>query len=89
MALGASRGDVLWMILRQGLTLVALGLALGVGAALALTHLMAAVLYDVPATDPLTFLAVIAALLVVAGIACVAPARRATGISPLVALRTT
>jgi putative ABC transport system permease protein len=89
MALGASRGAVLWMVLRQGLGLVAIGLALGVSGAFFLTRLMTAVLYDVPPTDPATFALVVTVLLVVATIACVAPARRATGINPVVALRAT
>ncbi len=89
MALGASRGDVVWMILRQGLSMVGLGLALGIAGAFALTRLMTTLLYDVPATDPLTFAAVIGTLVVVASIASIAPARRATGISPMTALRST
>jgi putative ABC transport system permease protein len=89
MALGASRSAVLWMILRQGLTLVGLGLALGAVASFFLTRLMTTVLYGVPPTDPLTFVVVLAVLGAVAIVACVAPARRATGINPVVALRAT
>ncbi len=89
MALGASGGTVLWMVLRQGLGLVALGLAVGATAAFFLTRLMTAVLFGVPPTDPLTFLVVIAVLLAVAIVACIAPARRATGVNPVVALRAT
>lgn len=89
MALGASRGAVLWMVLRQGLGLVCLGLALGAVAAFSLTHLMRTILFGVPPTDPLTFALVLAALLGVAAVACIAPARRATGINPVVALRST
>ena len=77
------------MVLRQGLGLVTLGLALGVTGAFFLTRLVTAVLYDVPPTDPVTFALVIVVLLLVAKIACVAPARRATGINPAVALRAT
>jgi putative ABC transport system permease protein len=77
------------MILRQCLGLVVIGLATGTAVALALTQLMTTVLYDVPPTDPLTFVAVIGVLMLVAAISCVAPARRATGISPVVALRAT
>ncbi len=86
-ALGASRGDVLWMVLREGLALVGTGLVLGLGASLALVHLMGSLLYGVPATDPATFLLVCGALLLVAALACALPARRATGISPMIALR--
>jgi putative ABC transport system permease protein len=89
MALGASRGTVLWMVLRQGLALALLGLALGTVAAYFLTQLMTTVLFGVPPTDPLTFALVIAVLLMVAIVACIAPVRRATGINPVVALRST
>ena len=87
MALGASRGDVLWMVLRQGLVLVGIGLAAGTAAAVLLSQLMATVLYGVPPGDPLTFAAVVATLLAVAVIACLLPARRATAIDPMIALR--
>jgi predicted permease len=87
MALGASRGAVLVMVLRQGLTLVLLGLAGGTIGALFLVHLMKEVLYGVSPTDPLTFLAVAAVLLVVAAVACLMPARRATMVNPITALR--
>lgn len=87
MALGASRGDVLWMMLRQGLTLVVLGLVVGTLVAFYLTRLMGSVLYGVQPTDPLTFAVVLIVLLVVTVAACLLPARRATAISPMVALR--
>jgi len=86
-ALGACRSQVLWMVLKQGLALVGLGLGAGLVAAFLLSHLMASVLFGVPATDPLTFAAVIAVLLGVAVLACLLPARRATSINPMVALR--
>jgi len=89
MALGASRADVLWMVLRQGLKLVVLGLAVGTLAAYYLSQLMAGVLYAVPTTDPLTFGAVGLVLLAVATLACLLPARRATAVSPVAALRST
>jgi predicted permease len=88
MALGASRADVLWMVLRQGLQLVAIGLVLGTIAASFLTHLMASVLFGVPPTDLPTFGAVVAVLLAVAALACLLPARRATAVNPMQALRT-
>jgi predicted permease len=87
MALGAAQNGVLGMILRQGLTLVALGLAIGVAGALALSRVMDGLLYGVGATDPITFVAVALVLLGVAIVACLVPARRATTIDPLVALR--
>jgi predicted permease len=89
MALGASRSEVLWMVLRQGLGLVAVGLVIGVATAFFLSQLMTTLLYGVPPTDPLTFAAVVVVLLGVAALACLVPARRATGIDPLVALHTT
>ncbi|MGZ4967024.1 MAG: hypothetical protein ACXV97_07605, partial [Chthoniobacterales bacterium] len=78
---------VLAMILRQGLTLVLFGLAGGTIAALLLVRLMKQILYGVSPTDPLTFLAVTVVLLSVAVIACVMPARRATLVNPINALR--
>jgi predicted permease len=87
MALGAERGSVLRMILRQGLVMVGVGLAIGVGAALALSRLMDGLLYGVQPSDPLTFVIVALVLLGVAVAACTLPARRATTIDPLTALR--
>ena len=87
MALGASASGVLRLVLRQGLTLVLVGLALGVAGAFALTRMMSTLLFAVEPTDPLTWLAVALALAAVAALACFAPARRATSIDPLTALR--
>lgn len=87
MALGATAGSVLRMVLQQGMKLVLIGLVAGIVGALALTHLMSRLLFAVEPTDPLTFLAVSAVLAAVAAIACVVPARRATMIDPLQALR--
>lgn len=87
LALGASRGQVLAMVLRQGLGLVAAGLALGLAAALPLTRVVAAWLYGVKAVDPLTFVAVPGMLLVVGLAACAIPAWKATCIDPVSALR--
>jgi putative ABC transport system permease protein len=87
MALGAERSEVLGMVLREGMRLVAAGLLLGIVAAVALTRLLAGLLYGVPATDPLTFTAVAATLVAVAAAACLVPARRAATVDPMVALR--
>jgi putative ABC transport system permease protein len=87
MALGANQRDVLRIVLREGGLLVLLGLASGVVVALAVTHLMTTQLYDVTATDPLTFVAVAALLSAVALTACYIPARRALRVDPMVALR--
>jgi putative ABC transport system permease protein len=87
MALGAKPGDVLAMILRQGMTLVLVGLVVGLASALALTGMMKSLLFQVEPTDPITFAGVSAMLAVVALMACYVPARRALRIDPLSALR--
>jgi len=87
LALGAQGGDVLQMVLRQGTKLALLGVAIGVGAAFGLTRLMTNLLYGVSAHDPLTFVAVAALLILVAVLACYIPARRATLVDPIIALR--
>ena len=86
MALGAARHDVLWLILRQGLRLAALGIALGLVLTVALTRLISAQLYGVSSTDPLTFLLVTLLLVVVAGTASSLPALRAMRIDPVAAI---
>ena len=88
MALGAQRRDVLSLVLGQAALLTGAGLAVGVGSALALTRLMSTLLYGVPPHDPLTFASVVAILTLVALAACYIPARRATRIDAVVALRT-
>ena len=87
LALGAERGDVLQMVLRQGAKLALAGVAIGIGAALGLTQLMSNLLYGVSAHDPLTIVVVAALLIVVALLACYFPARQATLVDPMVALR--
>ncbi|HEV7500138.1 MAG TPA: FtsX-like permease family protein, partial [Vicinamibacteria bacterium] len=87
MALGAAPRAVLRMVLRQALVLVVAGLALGLAAALLLTRLMSGLLYDIAPTDPATYLAVALLLFGAAAIASFVPARRATTVDPMVALR--
>ena len=86
-ALGATSGNILGLILRGGMTLVAIGLVVGLGAVLALTRLLSAFLYGVGERDPITIVAVAVILSTVAFLACYLPARRATRVNPIVALR--
>ena len=87
MALGAQTSDILKMVLKQGLSLALLGVTLGVLAALGLMRLLRSLLYEVQTNDAATFAVVVGTLLVVALLACYIPARRATKVDPLVALR--
>jgi putative ABC transport system permease protein len=87
MALGARRFDVLKLVVRQGMVLTLIGVILGLGGAFALTRVMETLLFGVTTRDPMTFTVVAASLMAVAFIACFVPARRATKVDPLVALR--
>jgi putative ABC transport system permease protein len=87
MALGAQRGEVLLMVLRQGMKLILLGIVLGLAASFAAMRIVASYLFGVTATDPVTFAGVPILLLIVVLLACFIPARRATRVDPLVALR--
>jgi predicted permease len=87
LALGAEQRDILKLIVRQGLVLIAIGAGIGLAVALAATQVLKSLLFGVSATDPLTFTLVIVVLVGVALLACYLPARRATKIDPLEALR--
>lgn len=87
LALGAKRGEIMRMILRQGLALALVGAALGLISALLVSHLMAGLLFGVTPTDPLTFVGVTLVLTAVALAASYIPALRAMRVNPLVALR--
>src|SRR5262249_10417581 len=87
LALGAQTGDVLKLVVRQGLALVFAGIALGLMGAFALTRLIASLLFKVSVTDPITFLSLPLLLAAVSLLACYMPARRATKVDPLIAIR--
>src|SRR5581483_3697067 len=86
-ALGATHGDVLRLVLRRAVLLTSLGVAVGVAGSLGLTQFLTRYLYDVKATDPVTFAGVSLLLLAVALLASWLPARRAAKVDPMVALR--
>jgi putative ABC transport system permease protein len=87
MALGAYHTDVFKLVIKKGLTLIVIGMVIGIAGALALTRVLRSLLYDVAPTDPVTLGAVCLLLMAVGLVACYIPARRAMKIDPMVALR--
>ena len=87
-ALGASPSDIVTLIIRQGMTLATLGIALGLFGAIVASRAIASLLFGISSLDPATYVGVIAVLLGVSGLACWLPAMRASGVAPLIALRT-
>jgi len=87
LALGAARGAILRLVVTRGLVLAGIGLAAGLAGAFAASRLLARMLYGVTPTDPATYAAVAAILGAVACVACYLPARRATRVDPIIALR--
>jgi putative ABC transport system permease protein len=87
LALGAKRGDLLRLVLRQGLGLAVVGVAIGMSGAFILTRVLSRLLFQVSATDPATFLGITVLFMLVTLAASYIPARRAMGIDPIIALR--
>jgi ABC-type antimicrobial peptide transport system permease subunit len=87
MALGAERGDVLWLVLRQAMVLVAIGMVIGVPVTLALARLVSSLLFGLKADDPVALALAGVTLGVVAAVASYLPARRASRLDPMTALR--
>jgi putative ABC transport system permease protein len=87
LALGAQRRDVLRLVIGQGMKAVLVGVGIGLAGALAVTRLIAHLLFEISATDPVTFAAIVGVLLSIAMLACFVPAWRATKVDPMVALR--
>jgi putative ABC transport system permease protein len=87
MALGAQRGEILRMVVGQGLVLAVVGVGIGLVGAVAATRMMSSLLYGVSAADPLTYAGVSLLLIAVTVFACYIPARRATKVNPMIALR--
>jgi ABC-type antimicrobial peptide transport system permease subunit len=88
MALGAARRDILWLVLRQGIWRISIGLVLGVLAAVGVSRVLVSVLVNTTTTDPTTFISICLLLTAVTLLACFVPARRATRLDPVDALRT-
>jgi putative ABC transport system permease protein len=86
-ALGAQPGNIMTLVLKQGMKLAALGVLLGLIGAVSVTRWLASLLYGVSATDPLTFAVIVLLPMIVALVACWIPARRATKVDPMVALK--
>ena len=87
MALGARGSDVLGLVIRQGMLLALAGIVLGVAGALVLSRFLSSLLFEVSATDPVTFLGVVSLLAIVSLAACFVPARRAAKVDPMVSIR--
>ncbi|HEX8186644.1 MAG TPA: FtsX-like permease family protein, partial [Blastocatellia bacterium] len=87
LALGAQSWDIMRLILGEGLKLISIGVTVGLGAAVALTRLLSSLLFGVSATDPMTFAFISLSLVAVALLASFVPARRATKVDPMIALR--
>jgi putative ABC transport system permease protein len=87
LALGAQRGDILRMVLNKGLTLVIAGILIGLATSFGVTRLLSSELWGVSASDPWTFSVVVVVVVAVGTAACLSPARRATRVDPLIALR--
>ena len=87
MALGAERRSVLKLVLWQGMKLAFIGALIGLGAAWAMTRWIESLLFNVSATDAVTFVAIAFSMMAVASLACYLPARRATKVDPMIALR--
>ncbi len=87
MALGAGRGQVAQLVMRQGVVMAAIGIAIGLAGALALSRVTASLLFGVSPVDPITFVAVALVIVAVAAVASLIPTRRATRVDPLVAMR--
>ena len=87
LALGSQTADVLKLVIGQGMKLVVIGVAFGLAMSFALTRLVASLLFEVSATDPVTFAATASLLMAVAALACYLPAGRATKLDPMIALR--
>src|SRR6185436_10298896 len=87
MALGAQRRDIFSLVLKQGIILALIGVAIGLAGAIGLSKALASVLYGISATDPVTFILVAVIMVAVALVACFFPARKATKVDPLTAMR--